>query len=141
MVFTDNHGVVSLEGLKSELFLRSDTLFSQLGNFSCEDSFRCCCTVDAVGLDGDDDTTANLEELVCIQPDDTSLIWLGDVSEDAVDHADKHAVLERMSCVFDDGNDVGAVSSHINEIATGTVRELDCEDSACRTDNVSDVRD
>ena len=39
LIYTDNHGVVTLERLQCELFLWLDALFSELDNFSCEYSF------------------------------------------------------------------------------------------------------
>jgi hypothetical protein len=62
LVYTDNHGVVTLERLKRQLLLGLDAHLPQLGNFLCEDGFGRGGRVDTVGLDGDDDTTTNLEE-------------------------------------------------------------------------------
>jgi hypothetical protein len=62
LVHTDNHGVVTLERLKRQLLLGLDAHFPQLGDFLCEDGFRCGGRVDTVGLDGDDDTTTDLKE-------------------------------------------------------------------------------
>ena len=49
--------------------------------------------VDAVRLDGDDAVALILEEEVRIERHDARLVGLGHVGEDAVDHADEHAVL------------------------------------------------
>jgi hypothetical protein len=54
--------VVTLEGLEGQLLLGLDAHLPQLGDFLCEDGFRCSGRVDTVGLDGDDDTSADLEE-------------------------------------------------------------------------------
>lgn len=62
LVNTDNHGVITLEGLKSQLLLGLDAHFPQLGDFLCEDGFGGGGRVDTVGLDGDDDTASDLEE-------------------------------------------------------------------------------
>jgi hypothetical protein len=54
--------VVTLEGLKGKLLLGLDAHLPQLGDFLCEDGFRCSGRIDTVGLDGDDDTSADLKE-------------------------------------------------------------------------------
>ena len=76
-------------------------------DFGSED---CLCRdggVNAVGLDGDDEVTAGFEEVLGVDGDDTSLIRLGDVSKDHIDHANQHAVFQRVSGVFHDRDDVG----------------------------------
>lgn len=78
---------------------------------------------------------------MCVEADDTGLIWLSDVGEDAINHADEHAVFEWVTGVLNNGDDVGAVRSHVDQIATGTVGELDGEDSASWANDVGDMRD
>ena len=140
-VNTNNHGVVSLERLQGKLLLGLDALLPKLLDLASEDSLRRGSRVDTAGLDGDHDTTTNLEELVGVETNDTGLIGLGNVGEDAVDHGDEHAVLEGVTGVLHDGNDVGAVGGHVDEIATRTVGELDSEDGTSRTDDIGNVRD
>jgi hypothetical protein len=103
--------VVTLKRLERQLLLGLDTHFSKLGDFGGENCFGGGCAVNAVGLDGDDDTAANLEEetgcrhvsidmWICkcdgrtIETNDTGLIRLRNVGKNAVDHADQHAVLQ-----------------------------------------------
>jgi hypothetical protein len=62
LVDTDNHGVVTLEGLEGQLLLGLDAHFPELGDFLGEDGFGGGGRVDTVGLDGDDDTASDLEE-------------------------------------------------------------------------------
>ena len=114
VVNTDNHGVVTLERFKSQLLLGLDAHFPELGNFLSEDSLRCGGRVDTVGLDGDDDTATNLQEKTGVKTDNTSLIRLGNVGKDTINHADKHTVLEGMTGILYDRNDVCAVSGHID---------------------------
>jgi len=97
--------------------------------------------VDAVGLDTDQHAAVDLEEQVGVQADDSGLVGLGDVGEDDVDHADQHAVSERVAGVLDDGDDVGAVRGHGDQVSAGAVGEFDGVDAACGPDNVGDVRD
>jgi hypothetical protein len=62
IVNTNDHGVVTLERLESQLLLGLDAHLPQLRDFLCEDGLGGRSGVDTVGLDGDDDTTANLQE-------------------------------------------------------------------------------
>ena len=47
-----------------------------------------------------------LQKVVRIEGDDTGLIWLGDVSKDAVDHTNQHTVLQGVSGIFNNGDDI-----------------------------------
>ena len=67
LVDTSNHGVVSLEGLKGKLLLGLDALLSHLLNLTGEDGLGGSSRVDTVGLDGDKDTTTDLQEQVSVR--------------------------------------------------------------------------
>jgi hypothetical protein len=75
-----------------------------------------------------------------VQTNNTGLIGLRNIGKDAVDHADQHAVLERVTGILNNGDDVGAVGSHVDQITTGAVGEFNSENSSLGTNNVSDVR-
>lgn len=122
-----------------QLLQRLDSLLPQLCYFSCENGFRCGGRIDTVGLDGDNDTSSDLEEQMCVQPDDTCLIGLRNICEDDIDHGDQHSVAERVTGIFDDWDNVCAVSGHVDQITTGSVGELDSKDSSGRTNDISDV--
>lgn len=139
LVDTDDHGMVSLERLESKLLLRLDPLRSELLNFLGEYNLRGGRTVDTVGLDRDDNAAADLEEQMSVQRDDTSLIGLRNVGEDAVDHGDEHAISERVSGVLDDGNDVGSVGGHVDEVTARSVREFDGVDNTGGSHDIRDV--
>ena len=81
------------------------------------------------------------KKIVRIQRHNTRLIWLCDIGKDAVDHADEHAVLERVASVFDNGNHIGARLGHVDEIASRTVRKFHRVDRPRRTHNVTHVTD
>lgn len=133
--------MVSLERLQGQLLLWLDLLVSHLLHFTCEYHFRLGRAVDTAGLDGDDHTTTGLEEHVGVQSDDTGLVGLGNIGEDDVDHGDEHAVAQRVSGVLDNGDNVGAVSRHADQVTAGTVGEFDTVDVASRSDDVSNVGD
>jgi hypothetical protein len=82
-----------------------------------------------------------VSRVLTIQTDNTGLIGLRNVGENAVDHADQHAVLERVARILDNGDDVCAVGGHVDEITAGSVGELDGEDGALGPDDISDVGD
>ena len=61
------------------------------------------------------------------------------IGKDNVDHADEHPVLGRVTGVLDDGDNVGPLLGHVDEITTTSVRELDGVDGSLGSDNVGDV--
>lgn len=83
--------------------------------------------------------TSRLEEVVRIEGDDTRLVRLGDVGEDAVDHTDEHSVLVRVSGVFDNRNNIRSRLGDVQQVPAGTVRELDSVDESFGTDDVGNV--
>src|ERR1700753_4196587 len=101
--------MISLKWLESQLLLGLDPLLSQLDHLPREHSLWRRCRINAIRLDTDDHAAANLQELMGVEPNDTRLIRLCDVGEDAVYHRHQHAVLERMSGVLNDRDDVRAM--------------------------------
>lgn len=77
--------------------------------------------VDAVSLDGDQELASVLEVEMRVLCDDTGLIGLCDVSEDYVDHADQEAIVLRLPGVVDDGDDVGALLGHVDQVSAHSV--------------------
>jgi hypothetical protein len=140
-IATGNDAVISLERLKGQLLQRLDALLSHLLNFSGENLLRWRGTVNAVGFDRNDNTTANLEEQVGVQADDTGLIRLRNIGEDNIDHRDQHSVAERVASVFNDWDDVCTVGGHVDQISARSVGELDSEDSSSGANDISNVRD
>lgn len=100
-----------------------------------------CRRVDTVGLDGDDDSTAVLQEVVGVQSNDTRLIGLSDIGENDIDHLDEHSVFLRVTSVLDNGDNVGSLLGHTDEITAGSVGELDGVDDTFGADNVGNVGD
>ena len=81
-------------------------------------------------LDGNDSVSAILEEVLCIESDDSSLIGLSHIREDGVDHADQHAILVWVTRVLHDRHDVRPLLRDVQQIAARAVRELHCIDDA-----------
>ena len=140
-VLSNYHGVIALVGLQRKLLQRFEVLVLQFADFPAEDGLRRGGGIDTTGLDGDHAMSSVLEKVVRVEGHDAGLIGLGDVGEDAVDHTDEHAVFEGMARVLDDGDDVGARFGHVDEVAAGSVGELDGVDGTGGSDNVGHVRD
>lgn len=132
--------MVTLEGLEGQLLLRLDLLLTHLLDLLSEHNLGLGCAVNTVGLDGDNDTTLGLEEHVGVQSDNTGLIGLGNIGKDDINHGHEHTVTERVTGILNDGDDVGAVSGHADQITARAVRELDGVDVTGGSDNISDVR-
>ncbi len=93
-----------------------------------------------------------LQEIVRIKGDDSGLVRLSNVGKDDVHHTwkkavlnqtvlkcaflnfrmftsqeltNKHAVFVRVSCIFNDGNNVGSLFCHIQQVSAWSVGELD----------------
>lgn len=141
LVDTSNDTVITFERLQSQLLLGLDPLLSHLLDFAGENNLRLGGTVDTVGLDGDDDTTTLLEEHVSVQTNNTGLVGLGNIGEDNVNHRYQHTVTKGVTGVVDNGDNVGTVGGHADQITTGTVRELDGVDVTSRSNNISNVTD
>mmetsp|Transcript_7365 Transcript_7365/g.18902 ORF Transcript_7365/g.18902 Transcript_7365/m.18902 type:complete len:299 (-) Transcript_7365:103-999(-) len=140
-VASDDDGVVPLVRLERELLGRPEVLLLQLLHFPGKDGLGRDGGVDAVGLDGDDESALVLEEVLRVDRDNAGLVGLRHVGEDAVHHAHDHPVLGRVARILDDGHDVGTLLRHVDEVTPGTVRELDGVDDALGAHEIGDVRD
>lgn len=133
--------MVTFERLKGQLLPGLYSLLTHLLDLPGENNLGLGGTVDTVGLDGDNDTTLFLEEHVGVETNDTGLVGLGNVGEDAVNHGNEHTVAERVSGVLDDGDNVGTVGGHANQVTAGTVGELNGIDVSGGSNNIGDVTD
>lgn len=131
--------MITLEGLQSQLLLGLDLLLTHLLDLTGEHNLSSGRGVDTAGLDGDQDTTALLEEHVSVQTDNTGLVRLGNVGKDDIDHGDEHAVAERVTGILNNGDNIGTVSSHADQVTAGTVGELNGVDVTGGADDISNV--
>lgn len=74
-----------------------------------------------------------LDKHRCIKSQNTSLIWLSDVSEDNIDHWYEHSVFLRVSSVFNNWDDISSLFGHVDQVATNSLREFDSVDSTFGT--------
>ncbi|KAF1750829.1 hypothetical protein GCK72_017380 [Caenorhabditis remanei] len=83
-----NHdSVVSLVWFQCDLLEWLELLLLQLVDFSGEDGLWLGCAVNAVSFDGDDGMSTVFKEVLCVEGNNTSLIWLSDIREDDIDHS------------------------------------------------------
>mmetsp|Transcript_6554 Transcript_6554/g.14156 ORF Transcript_6554/g.14156 Transcript_6554/m.14156 type:complete len:86 (-) Transcript_6554:719-976(-) len=75
-----------------------------------------------------------------IQSHDPSLIGLRHIGKDTIDHWHEHPILEGMTGVFNNRDDVDARLGHIDKVAAWTMGELHGVYGAFGTDHVRDVR-
>lgn len=125
---------------QGKLELGLDAVASHLLHLSSKDLSGGSGTVDTVSLDGNQDTTAGLQEPVGVHGDDTGLIGLGNIGEDDVDHGHDHAVAGGLTGVLNDGDNVGSLGGHSDQIATRARGELDGVDVASRANEIGNVR-
>lgn len=126
--------------LKGELLQRLEVLFLQFANLSAEHSLGCGSGINTAGLDGNYGMSAILEEVVRVERNNTCLIGLGNIGKDTVDHTHEHAVLQRVTSILDNGDDVGAGFGNIDKITAGSVGEFDSVDGTGGPDDVGHVR-
>lgn len=124
---------------EGKLELRLDGLCAHLLDFAGEDLSSGGRRVDTVGLDGDEDTTTDFEEPVGVHGNNTGLIRLGNIGKDNIDHGDNHAVAGGLTGILDNGDNIGALRGHGNEVAARAGRELDSVDVTCRANEIGDV--
>ena len=118
-----------------------DRLGSHLLNLGGEDLGRRGRAVNAVCLDGDENTASDLKEPVGVHGDNTSLVRLGNIGKDDIDHGDNHAVTSRLTGVFDDGDNVGSLRGHADQVTARSGRELDGINITGWANNIGNVRD
>ena len=82
----------------------------------------------------------SFQKVVGVESDNSSLIGLRDIGEDAVNHSDEHSVLVRVTGVLDDWHNVGSRFGDVEQITAGSVRELDGVDETFGSDDVRNVR-
>ena len=84
--------------------------------------------------------TSSFQKVVGVERNDTGLIWLGDISENTVDHSDQHAVFPGVTRVFDNWDNVRSLFSDVEQVAARSVRKFDGVNKALRTNDIRYVR-
>lgn len=99
----NNDGMPSLVRLQSQLLSWLDALLLHLFNLACEYRRWINSRVDTARFDGNDDVTVIFEEMMRIEGNNTSLVWLSNISKYDIDHWHEHSVFLWMTGVFNDG--------------------------------------
>ena len=138
-VHTSDNDVITLIRLEVDLLDRSESLLTERFDLLGENLLRRHGRVNAACLDRDAEVTTVLDEHGSVQTEDSSLIRLGNIRENAVDHGDEHAIFLGMSCVFDNRDDISALLSHVDEVTAGALGELNSVNGTGRANQVRDV--
>ena len=104
-----------------------------------ENNVRGVGWIDTVGLQWNKEFSTVLKIHVAVLSNNSGLIWLGNVSENDVNHTDQESVVLWLSGIMDNGNDVGSLLSHVDQISSNSVWELNCVNETFRTDDIRDV--
>mmetsp|Transcript_9422 Transcript_9422/g.14216 ORF Transcript_9422/g.14216 Transcript_9422/m.14216 type:complete len:262 (-) Transcript_9422:101-886(-) len=83
---------------------------------------------------------AILQKVVTIQSDNSCLIGLCNIRKYDINHAYKHAVFQWVSCILNNGDNVGTCLGNIDEVTSRTVREFNCVNHSSWSNNVRNVR-
>ena len=122
--------MISFVRLQRQLLQRFELLLAQLLHLGGEHGLCGRGGVDAAGLDGDHAVPARLQKVLRVDAHDTRLVRLRHVREDRVHHPHQHAVLQRVTRILDDRNDVRSRLRYVEKIAARTMRKFNGVDSA-----------
>lgn len=131
--------MISFIRFKSHLLHRSKLLFFQILDFVGENLLSRESGINAISLDRDNKVSSIFHEHSSVEAKNSSLIRLGNISEDGVDHVKKHSVFLRVSGVFNDGNDVWSLFSHVHEVSARSLGELHSVNNTFGSDQVRNV--
>lgn len=129
-VHTANHDVVALVRLQGDALHGAELLLLELFDLLSVHNLGGLGRIDAASLDRDHKVASVLDEHASVEAEDTGLIGLGDVGEDHINHGYEHSVLLGVSGVLNDGDDVGSLLGHVDEITAGSLGELDGVDGS-----------
>lgn len=104
--------MILVEFINAQWLVDFEADFDQNVGLLFENSFWGHGRVDRAGLDADHHATVGLQVELGVVADDSGLVWLGDVGEDAVDLWNDHSVFVRGSGVRDDWVDVVSGLGH-----------------------------
>ena len=132
--------MVTLVRLESHHVDGAEVLLLQSLDFVLVDNLGGEGGVNTGGLDGNDEVSTVLHEHVGVVSQDSSLIGLGDISEDNVDHRYKHSVFLGVSGILNNGDDVGTFLGHVDEVTSDSLGEFNGVDISLGSDEVGNVR-
>lgn len=140
-VHAGHDGVITLIGLEGHHIYGAEVLLLQSLDLVLVDDLRGESRVDTSSLDSNDKMSTVLHKHVGVVSQNSSLIGLGDIGEDNINHRYEHSVFLGVSSIFNDGDDVSTLLGHVDEITSDTLGELNGVDVTLGSDEVTDVRD
>ena len=138
-VHSTDDDMVSFVWFKRDSLDWSEFLFLKLLDFGSVDDLWGLGGVDARSLDGNDEMASVLHEVGGVETEDSSLIWLGDISEDNVNHWHEHSVFLWMSSVLNNWNDIGSLLGHVDQVSAGSLGELNSVHATGWSNQISNV--
>merc|ERR1740121_788850 len=110
--------------LQRQLLLRFHSILAQFVDLRRENRLWRRRRVNTIRFDGNNNPSCVLQKKRRIMCNDTRLIWLGNISENYIHHANKHAIPLWLASIFHDRNDVRSTLRHVGEISTATMRKF-----------------
>lgn len=139
-VHASDDSVISFIRLESHHVYRAEVLLLESLYLILVDDLGGEGGVNTGSLDGNNEMSSVLDEHMGVVSQDSSLIGLGDISEDTVDHRYKHSIFLGVSSIFNDRDDVSTFLSHVDEITSDTLGEFNGVDVTLGSDEITDVR-
>lgn len=132
--------MVFLVGLQGDELLWSQSFLLELFDLRQKDYFRILGGVDARGLKSNHEDAAVLQKMLAIHSDDSSLVWLGDISKHKVDHLNHESVELWFSGILNNGHNVGSFLGHGNQVSSASGRKLNSIKNSLFTNYVGHMR-
>mmetsp|Transcript_14903 Transcript_14903/g.19503 ORF Transcript_14903/g.19503 Transcript_14903/m.19503 type:complete len:322 (-) Transcript_14903:106-1071(-) len=131
--------MITFIGFQSKLFQRLEIFRLEFIHFPSEDGFWRSGTINTRCFHGNHSMATILQEVMRIQRHNTSLIGLGHIRKDGVNHTNQHSVLQRVSSIFNNGDNVGTLFGHGQQIAPWAMTEFHSIHGTSGTDNIGYV--
>ena len=138
-IHASDNDMVSFVRFKRDSLDRSELLLLKGFDLGSIHDFGGLGGVNAGSFDGDNEVASVLDEVSGVETENTSLIGLGDISEDNVNHRHEHSVLLGVSSILDDGDDVSSLLGHVNQVSARSLGELYGVHASSGTDEVSNM--
>jgi len=132
--------MVSLIWLKRKSLDWSEFFFLKLFDLRSVNELWGFGRINARSFDGNHEMTSVLYEVSSVKSENTGLIWLSDICEDDINHRHEHSIFLWMSSILNDWDNIGSLFSHVNQISTGSLRELDSVNASSWSNEISNVR-
>lgn len=110
--------MVSFIGLQGQLLFRGQAIFFEFVYLVSKHNIRLICGVNTVGFEGNQELSTVFQVHMRVFRNDTGLIRLSNISENNIDHPDNESIIQRLSSIMDDWDNIGSLLGHIDQIST-----------------------